>query len=114
MRAPPATGLAFDKLIHRLSQARNRTDAFFGLLTPAALYQRAISERHRVIFYVGHLEAFDWNLLAQKLCGSPPLHPRYEQLFAFGIDPVDGALPDDAPSDWPETGKLLEYRARSR
>ena len=40
--------------------ARARTDALFELLDPVALYDRPVPERHRLIFYLGHLEAFDW------------------------------------------------------
>ena len=29
------------------------------------------------------------------------LHPEFDKLFSFGIDPVDGGLPSDQPSDWP-------------
>ena len=35
------------------------TDKLFTYLDPAAIYDRPISERHRMIFYLGHLEAFD-------------------------------------------------------
>ena len=36
-------------------------------MRPEALYDRPIPERHRIIFYLGHLEAFDWNLLRGPL-----------------------------------------------
>ncbi len=36
-----------------------------GLVRPEAFYERPVPERHRIIFYVGHLEAFDWNLISQ-------------------------------------------------
>jgi ergothioneine biosynthesis protein EgtB len=35
-------------------------------------------------------------------------------LFAFGIDPVDGGLPNDQPSDWPSITEVREYVARIR
>ena len=44
------------------------------------------------IFYFGHLEAFDWNLIRQA-AGVPSFHPEFDQLFAFGIDPKPGQLP---------------------
>ena len=46
-------------LLERLAEARKRTDDIFALLTPNAYYDRPIRERHRLIFYLGHLEAFD-------------------------------------------------------
>ena len=47
----------------RLAHARTTTDELFEVLRESAFYERPIAERHRVIFYLGHVEAFDWNLL---------------------------------------------------
>ena len=52
-------------LSQMLAQARSGTDALFGLVRPEAFYERPVPERHRIIFYCGHLEAFDWNLVRQ-------------------------------------------------
>lgn len=84
-----------------LNEARRETDALFALLTDEALVFRPIAERHRLIFYLGHLEAFDWNLLWRDALKRPAKNPEWEQLFAFGIDPIDGQLPGDVPADWP-------------
>lgn len=100
-------------LMKRLEQARREIDALFEVVKPAALYDRPIPERHRIIFYIGHLEAFDWNLLAGSL-GLRPFHPEFDRLFAFGIDPVDGGLPDDKPGDWPTLDAVLRYRTLVR
>ena len=53
----------------RLADARRRTDELFSLVHSDSLYDRPIPERHRILFYVGHLEAFDWNLLGQRVFG---------------------------------------------
>ncbi len=111
----PGTALELrHDLVRRLAAARARTDAFFDLLHDSTLYERAIPERHRVVFYLGHLEAFDWNLLGKDVAGRAPFAPAFDQLFAFGIDPVDGGLPDDAPSDWPRLQSIREYNAQAR
>ena len=86
----------------RLLDARNRTDELFDIVRDEAMYDRPIPERHRIIFYVGHVEAFDWNLLADRAFGLKPFQRELDRLFAFGIDPVDGGLPSDTPADWPE------------
>jgi gamma-glutamyl hercynylcysteine S-oxide synthase len=96
-------------MLERLSEARKRTDDIFALLTPNAYYDRPIRERHRLIFYLGHLEAFDWNLLAGPL-GLVSKNPELDKLFAFGIDPVDGGLPTDEPKDWPTIAVVEKYR----
>jgi len=74
----------------RLLDARARTDEVFRAVREEALYDRPIPERHRIIFYVGHVEAFDWNLLAQRAFGLQSFQRTFDHLFAFGIDPVDG------------------------
>ncbi|HJU03742.1 MAG TPA: SUMF1/EgtB/PvdO family nonheme iron enzyme [Nitrospiraceae bacterium] len=99
--------------LHSMNQARIRTDALFALLRPTALYHRPVAERHRLIFYLGHLEAFDWNLIAPAL-GLPAFHPDFDRLFAFGIDPEPGQLPQDAAADWPESAEVHRYNAQVR
>ncbi len=97
------------ELTERLSDARRRSDALFDLVRSGSLYERPIPERHRIIFYMGHLEAFDWNLLNESVFGMKSVHPEFDRLFAFGIDPVGGGLPSDVPSDWPSLGGVRDY-----
>src|SRR5262245_59655595 len=110
----PSLATSAPVLRSRLAHARSQTDALFDLLSPAALYERPIPERHRVVFYLGHLEAFDWNLLADRLLGIKAFDPEFNRLFAFGIDPVSGKLPDDLPKDWPSVDKVTAYTRRVR
>jgi iron(II)-dependent oxidoreductase len=98
----------------RLLGARARTDEVFRIVREDALYDRPIAERHRIIFYVGHVEAFDWNLLAQRAFGLQSFHPSFDQLFAFGIDPVGRGLPTDQPQDWPTREEIEQYNQRLR
>ena len=97
----------------RIRGARAHSDELFDIVRPEALYDRPIPERHRIIFYLGHLEAFDWNLLLEPL-GLASFDPGFDKLFAFGIDPVEGALPDDQPEDWPSLEKVRRYAAQLR
>ncbi|WP_044042494.1 SUMF1/EgtB/PvdO family nonheme iron enzyme [Caballeronia insecticola] len=101
-------------LLERLAEARRVTDELFDVVKPEHLYDRPIAERHRVVFYIGHLEAFDRNLFDQRLFNVPSINPEYDQLFAFGIDPVDGGLPADQPADWPSLEEVREYKERVR
>jgi iron(II)-dependent oxidoreductase len=102
------------QLLSRLADARFRTDEIFGLVRPDSLYERPIPERHRIIFYLGHLEAFDWNLLRERVLGLKAFDPNLDKLFAFGIDPVNGALPSDQPRDWPSAADARRYVKRIR
>jgi gamma-glutamyl hercynylcysteine S-oxide synthase len=96
-------------LLERMVDARRRSDSLFDIVRTDAIYDRPIPERHRIIFYVGHLEAFDWNLLHENVFGLKSFHPEFDRLFAFGIDPVGGGLPADQPSDWPTLNMVGEY-----
>jgi len=100
-----------DRRLPRIDDARQQTDRLFAMLDPGALYDRPIAERHRIVFYIGHLEAFDWNLLRE---GRGPFHAEFDQLFAFGIDPVGSGLPTDQPRDWPSLAEVRNYVHRAR
>ncbi|HEX7907403.1 MAG TPA: SUMF1/EgtB/PvdO family nonheme iron enzyme [Paraburkholderia sp.] len=101
-------------LVQRLIEARQVTDALFSIVKPGFLYERPIRERHRIVFYIGHLEAFDRNLFDQRLFDLPAFDPHLDQLFAFGIDPVDGGFPTDQPGDWPSLHTVRDYGSRAR
>ena len=100
-------------LAQLMTQARAATDALFGLVGPGSFHDRPVPERHRTIFYFGHLEAFDWNLVRQAT-GAPSFHPEFDQLFALGIDPEPGQLPEDTRSDWPEQTDVQWYNRQVR
>jgi ergothioneine biosynthesis protein EgtB len=102
------------ELSAQLSDARCQSDALFALVRPDSLYDRPIAERHRIIFYVGHLEAFDWNLFHERVLGLKSFHPEFDRLIAFGIDPVGGGLPTDQPSEWPSIAAVQEYVRKIR
>ena len=103
-----------NELLERLADARLRTDELFDLVRPEFLYERPIPERHRIIFYIGHLEAFDWNLLRERLLAVEAFDAKLDRLFAFGIDPFAGELPSDQPADWPPLDKVLGYKRQVR
>jgi formylglycine-generating enzyme required for sulfatase activity len=97
-----------------INEARAVTDALFRVVRPDSLYERPIPERHRIIFYLGHLEAFDWNQVARGALGMKSFHPSFDKLFEFGIDPREGTLPDDTASDWPSVEEVESYNRRVR
>ena len=101
------------RLMKMLAHARADTDILFGLVRPEAFYERPVPERHRIIFYFGHLEAFDWNLISQA-AAVPAFYPEFDQLFAFGIDPKAGQTQQDERSDWPEIEEVQQYNRRVR
>jgi gamma-glutamyl hercynylcysteine S-oxide synthase len=101
-------------LERELTEARRQTDELLQIVRPASLCERPIPERHRIIFYLGHLEAFDWNLMARYALDLPSFHPSFDHLFAFGIDPEDGCLPADSASEWPRVEEVQRYNRQAR
>ncbi len=97
-----------------LEAARAQTDGLFRAVHPGALFDRPIPERHRLIFYLGHFEAFDWNLLGRGAFGLEAHEAKFDKLFAFGIDPTNGKLPNDQPRDWPNETRVRAYNQRVR
>ena len=109
-----------ESCLQLIARARCVTDDLFAVVREDSLYQRPIAERHRIVFYIGHLEAFDWNLLNRRAAprsggadgSSDSAH--LDKLFAFGIDPVDGGLPTDRAEDWPSLDRVRQYVADRR
>src|SRR5216117_442031 len=98
----------------RLLEARARTDEIFRVVREEAMYDRPIPERHRIIFYVGHVEAFDWNLLAQRSFGLRSVQGTFDHLFAFATIPLAGKVPSDTVADWPTREEVERYNRRLR
>jgi formylglycine-generating enzyme required for sulfatase activity len=96
-------------MIEKLRQARCITDGLFDLIREKSLYDRPIPRRHRLIFYLGHLEAFDWNHIGVWNLSQPALHPSFDKLFEAGIDPGSDNLPTDQAKDWPAIDEVRTY-----
>ncbi len=103
-----------DNLLRKLQHARSESDRLFEILTPEAIYERPIAERHRVIFYIGHLDGFDAIQICREGLGLTSPDPGLDSLFQAGIDPDSGNLPTDQPGDWPPLSQVLAYRDRCR
>ena len=102
------------ELLKRFADARAESDRLFAIVRPDAFYERPIADRHRIVFYLGHLEAFEGNLLRETVGGMPSFHSEFDRLFAFGIDPVGTALPSDRPEEWPTLEEIRDYNQRLR
>ena len=100
---------ALEHLRNAVLEGRANSDRLFEIVREDSLYERPIPERNRVVFYMGHLEAFDWNLFRAHLFSMETRTAAFDKLFAFGIDPVDGGLPTDQPGDWPSLSEVRNY-----
>jgi gamma-glutamyl hercynylcysteine S-oxide synthase len=106
--------IATSKLLDELYAARAESDRLFRVLKRSALYERPIAERHRVIFYIGHLDGFDSILICREGLGLQSPDAALDQLFQAGIDPDSAHLPNDTPADWPSIEQVQGYVGRCR
>ena len=90
------------------------TDDLFRIVRTDALYDRPIPERHRIVFYIGHLEAFDWNLIAGQALGPDLLTRNLIASLPSASIPWAAAFPTDQPSDWPRLPEVDAYNHRVR
>lgn len=105
---------AVDVIRQDLLSAREETDRLFRILRPEFLYDRPIAERHRVVFYLGHLDAFDSIQICREGLGMASGEPALDALFQAGIDPDSAHLPADSPSDWPSLERIEAYVRQAR
>jgi len=91
---------------------RDRSRAWFDLLVDDAYESRPIAQRHPVVFYEGHVAAFNVNTLVKLGLGLAGVDAELETLFERGIDPDEGDV--DASSTratWPSRSEVLAFAA---
>ncbi len=83
----------------------------FDLVAPRAYNARPISLRNPIVFYEGHLPAFNVNTLLKKGLGRAGVDPVLERIFERGIDPEDekNAAPRGNLSSWPARDEVLRF-----
>ncbi len=90
---------------------RRRSRAWFDLLTEEAYDARPIALRHPVVFYEGHLAAFNVNTLVKLGLGAAGVDADLEDLFERGIDPPeDGVGPSSSDArSWPSRATVRAF-----
>ncbi len=106
--------LTVSKLLEEFQSVRAESDRFFAILRPEFLYHRPIAQRHRVVFYLGHLEGFDSIQICREGLGLPSRDAALDGLFQAGIDPDSHSLPSDTVADWPALDQIQAYGNRCR
>lgn len=110
----PTANVTTSKLLEEVQQARAESDRLFEILSDDGIYSRPIAERHRVIFYIGHLDGFDAIQICREGLGMVSPDPEFDRLFQAGIDPDATHLPTDTPADWPRLEQVRGYVERCR
>lgn len=84
------------------------------LADEAAFYLRPEPLRHPLIFYLGHTAAFYVNKLIVAKLISERVSPRFESMFAIGVDEMSWDDLNDANYDWPTLAEVKSYRDQVR
>ncbi len=80
----------------------------------ATFYLRADRLRHPLIFYYGHTAAFFINKLVIGQVLKQRINPRYEAMFAVGVDEMSWDDLNEAHYDWPTPHEVKQYRDHVR
>ena len=79
-----------------------------------AFYLRAEPLRHPLIFYFGHTATFYINKLIIAKIVEKRINPRFESMFAVGVDEMSWDDLNAANYDWPTVAEVKEYREQVR
>lgn len=80
------------------------------LASEDAFYLRAEPLRHPLIFYLGHTAAFYINKLIVAQITKQRINPRFESMFAVGVDEMSWDDLNAAHYDWPTLAEVKAYR----
>ncbi len=87
----------------------------FGLMkSDEAYYLRADPLRHPLIFYLGHTATFFINKLVLAKIITERVNPRFESIFAIGVDEMSWDDLDSRNYDWPAVSEVFAYRDEVR
>jgi len=79
-----------------------------------AMFRKADPLRHPLIFYYGHTATFYINKLIISKILINRINPRFESMFAIGVDEMSWDDLDTSHYDWPTFNEVSEYRKRVR
>jgi len=79
-----------------------------------AYFRRADPLRHPLIFYLGHTACFFINKLVLAKLIDARVNPRFESIFAIGVDEMSWDDLDERNYDWPTVAEVHAYRRQVR
>lgn len=89
----------------------DRYEQLFEVLTSdEAYFKRPIALRHPLIFYLGHTATFFINKLVLAGLIEQRINPKFESMFAVGVDEMSWDDLNDARYDWPRVDEVKAYR----
>ena len=89
----------------------DRYEQLFEVLTcDEAYFKRPIALRHPLIFYYGHTATFFINKLLLAGLIEARINPKFESMFAIGVDEMSWDDLSEAHYDWPRVAEVKAYR----
>lgn len=90
-------------------------ESLFGCLaSDDAYYEKPINLRHPLIFYFGHTATFFINKLLLAKLIPERINPRFEAMFAIGVDEMSWDDLNEDHYDWPTVTEVKAYRDQVR
>jgi len=84
------------------------------LLNDETFYLRPDRLRHPLIFYFGHTATFYINKLTVAKVIDQRINPRFESMFAVGVDEMSWDDLNESHYEWPTRVEVKEYRDQVR
>ena len=85
---------------------------FEVLASDEAYFVKPIPLRHPLIFYFGHTATFFVNKLVLAGLLSERIEPRFESMFAIGVDEMSWDDLGEAHYDWPTVAEVRPIECR--
>ncbi|MBW3564458.1 MAG: SUMF1/EgtB/PvdO family nonheme iron enzyme [Acidobacteria bacterium] len=101
------------RILERFDEGRQFSEKLFESVISDAWYDRPIALRQPIVFYEGHLPAFNYNTLMKKALGRGPLDEDLDDLFERGIDPETEEEALEADANWPRLESVKDYSNRA-
>lgn len=93
----------------------DRYEQLFEVLTCDEAYsKKSIALRHPLIFYFGHTATFFINKLLLAGLIDHRINPKFESIFAVGVDEMSWDDLSEARYDWPSVSEVNAYRQSVR
>lgn len=89
----------------------DRYEQLFEVLNcDEAYFKKPIALRHPLIFYFGHTATFFINKLLLAGLIETRINPKFESMFAVGVDEMSWDDLSEANYDWPRVAEVKAYR----
>lgn len=84
------------------------------LKSDEVFYHRGDPLRHIILFYLGHTAVFFINKLMLGKIIDQRIHPKFESIFAIGVDEMSWDDLNNNHYDWPPVSEVRAYRDKAK